>query len=82
MKPTNMNSRKVWKPLALLPLALELGSGKCHNGWNVCGFSYGYIKRHNAKANTQVILLKELPGIHSILSGKSPTEKAGTNNKI
>jgi hypothetical protein len=27
------------------------------------------------------MLFEELPAIHSILSGKSPTEKAETNNK-
>jgi hypothetical protein len=44
---------------------------------SACGFSYVYIKRHKAKANTLVILFEELPAIHSIPSGKSPTEKAG-----
>jgi hypothetical protein len=36
---------------------------------------------NSAKANTQVMIFKELPAIHSIPSETSPTETAETNTK-
>jgi hypothetical protein len=45
--------------------------GNYHSGWNVCGFSNVYVDGYCIKVNTEFVVFKEMPAVHSIFSLKT-----------